>query len=277
MTIWEWAALALAEDIQEGDHTAIATIPKDAVGKAVLKVKTAGVWCGTEVAKVIFSRLDSHLVVLNGFEDGCKIAQGDIAFTVEGSSRSIVTAERTVLNTLQRLCGIATLTRQMVDVLEGTETKLLDTRKTSPLLRQLEKQAVLAGGGQNHRFGLFDMVLIKDNHADYCGGIDKAVAAAKAYISTLVSPLSIVAEARTMDEVEAILHEGGVLRILLDNFMPTDLAAAVKLIGGRVQTEASGGITLENLRAYAESGVDFISSGAITHSAKPLDLSLKAI
>ena len=277
MTLWEWAALALAEDIQEGDHTSLATIPGDAQGKAVLKVKSPGIWCGTDVAKAIFHCVDPHLTLHGELPDGAAILPGDIAFEVHGASRSIVVAERTVLNTLQRMCGIATLTHRMTLLLEGTKARLLDTRKTTPLMRALEKRAVRAGGGVNHRFGLFDMILIKDNHSDFSGGVAHALHAAKAYITKKKLDLQIVVECRNQAEIEAVLAEAGANRLLLDNFSPKAMREAVQAINGRILTEASGGINLANLREYAETGVDFISSGAITHSAMPLDLSLKAV
>lgn len=266
---------ALAEDIGDGDHTSLATIPKGAQGKAKLLIKDEGIFAGIQIAKSIFNTVDATLEIDVFMKDGDKVSYGDIALFVKGNIYSILTAERLVLNTLQRLSGIATTTNKITEKLKLTKTKVLDTRKTTPNIRFLEKWAVKVGGGVNHRFGLYDMILIKDNHVDYAGGISNALKAAKHYtIHTKMLPIEI--EVRNLNELKEVLLEGGVDRILLDNFNYEDLKLAVKLIDGRFTTEASGGITEQNALEFAKCGVDYISMGALTHSVKSLDMSLKA-
>lgn len=276
MTIEEIIDKALAEDIGIGDHTSLSTIPKGATGKAQLLVKEDGILSGMEVAEQIFRKTDKQIVFLPLLKDGDKIHRGDVAFTIEGPSASILMAERLVLNFMQRMSGIATSTALYVNELSGLKAKVLDTRKTTPLLRELEKMAVRHGGGHNHRFGLYDMIMIKDNHVDFAGGISKAIDAANIYLKNNLLNLQIEIEVRSFDELQQVLDKGGVDRIMLDNFKPEDLKKAVEIINGRYETEASGGITLNTIRAYAETGVDFISVGALTHHIKSLDLSLKA-
>lgn len=268
---------ALREDLGDGDHTSLSTIPAEAHGGARLLVKGTGVLAGVELAEAICRRLDPGLRMRVLIQDGAQVAPGDVAFTLMGSSRSILTVERTVLNFMQRMSGIATLTRRFVNALEGTGCQVLDTRKTTPTLRAIEKWAVRIGGGRNHRHGLYDMIMIKDNHADLAGGIPGAVRAAREYLAARGLDLPIEVEARDLLEVEQVLATGGVQRIMLDNFGADDLRRAVERIGGRMETEASGGITLDNARQYALCGVDFISVGALTHSAGSMDLSLKAL
>lgn len=276
MTIEEIIDKALAEDIGIGDHTSLSTIPKGATGKAHLLVKEDGILSGMEVAEQIFRKTDKHLAFFPLLNDGDKIHAGDIAFTVEGPSAAILMAERLVLNFMQRMSGIATSTALYVNELSGLKAKVLDTRKTTPLLRELEKTAVRHGGGHNHRFGLYDMIMIKDNHVDFAGGISNAIDAANIYLKNNLLNLQIEIEVRSFDELQQVLDKGGVNRIMLDNFKPEDLKRAVEIINGRFETEASGGITLETIRAYAQTNVDFISVGALTHHIKSLDLSLKA-
>jgi len=268
---------ALSEDVGDGDHTSLSTIPADATGKAKLLVKDEGILAGVELAAEIFHVVDPNLKLNVFLQDGAPVKYNDIAFEVEGNSRSILTAERLVLNCMQRMSGIATKTRQIVDLLKGTNTKVLDTRKTTPGLRYLEKWAVRIGGGVNHRFGLYDMILIKDNHVDYAGGIRQAIESANQYLTDNGKKLAIEIEVRNLDELEQVLQTGRVNRILLDNFNFDDLRQAVGIIQGRYITEASGGITIDNIREYADCGVDYISVGALNHSVKSLDLSLKAI
>lgn len=268
---------ALSEDVGDGDHTSLSTIPADATGKAKLLVKDEGILAGVELAAEIFHVVDPNLKLNVFLQDGAPVKYNDVAFEVEGNSRSILTAERLVLNCMQRMSGIATKTRQIVDLLKGTNTKVLDTRKTTPGLRYLEKWAVRIGGGVNHRFGLYDMILIKDNHVDYAGGIRQAIESANQYLTDNGKKLAIEIEVRNLDELEQVLQTGRVNRILLDNFNFDDLRQAVGIIQGRYITEASGGITIDNIREYADCGVDYISVGALTHSVKSLDLSLKAI
>lgn len=277
MTLDEFIAQALAEDIGDGDHTSKACIPDTATGTAKLLVKEPGVLAGMEVAQKVFTAVDSRLQLETFLADGDVVSPGDIAFHVTGPSRSILTAERLVLNLMQRMSGIATQAHQIMQRLEGLPSKVLDTRKTTPNLRMLEKWAVRIGGGTNHRIGLYDMIMIKDNHIDYAGGIRQAVDAVKAYLTANNKSLKIEVEARDLDEVQQILDCGGVDRIMLDNFDYPTTRAAVELIAGRAETESSGGITLETIRGYAECGVDYISVGALTHSVKSLDLSLKAL
>jgi nicotinate-nucleotide pyrophosphorylase (carboxylating) len=268
---------ALKEDVGDGDHTSLSTIPADTVGKAKLLVKDEGILAGVELAVEIFKIVDAGLKVNLFLNDGAVVKPKDVAFEVEGSSQSILIAERLVLNCMQRMSGIATKTRQIVDLLKNTGTKVLDTRKTTPGLRYLEKWAVRIGGGVNHRFGLYDMILIKDNHVDYAGGIRQAIERANQYLIDNDKKLAIEIEVRNLDELNQVLQTGHVNRILLDNFNYADLRQAVNIIQGRFITEASGGITIDNIREYAECGVDYISVGALTHSVKSLDLSLKAI
>ncbi len=269
--------LALAEDVGDGDHTSLATIPATAAGKAKLLVKEPGVLAGVELALQIFKIVDADLRVDVLLHDGTPIKPNDIAFYVEGSARSILKAERLVLNCMQRMSGIATKTNQIVQLIAGSGVKLLDTRKTTPGMRYLEKWAVRIGGGVNHRFGLYDMILIKDNHVDYAGGIKQAIKEARQYLLDQHKNLQIEIEVRNMQELQQVIEEGGADRIMLDNFSTVLLKEAVELINKRYITEASGGITLENIAEYATTGVDYISSGALTHSVKSLDLSLKAV
>lgn len=268
---------ALQEDLGDGDHTSLSTIPADATGKAKLLVKEAGVIAGVELALEIFKEVDKNLEVEVLVKDGQNVVFGDIVFYVTGSVRSILIAERLVLNTMQRMSGIATTTNQIVKTLEGTGTRVLDTRKTTPNLRYLEKWAVRIGGGTNHRYGLYDMILIKDNHVDYAGGIEQAISAAKDYLKNNQKSLQIEIEVRNLKELKQVLKVGGVDRILIDNFSFADLKEAVGIVGNQFPTEASGGITPENALEYAKCGVDFISMGALTHSVKSLDMSLKAV
>lgn len=268
---------AFAEDIGSGDHTSLSTIPADARGAAHLLVKDHGILAGLELAQAICARSDQALHLRPLLLDGARIAPGDIAFTLQGPTRSILLVERVLLNFMQRLSGIATLTRRFVDAVEGTGCRVLDTRKTTPGLRAMEKWAVRIGGGMNHRMGLYDMMMIKDNHADFAGGIAMAIQRAMAYQREHDLALPIEVETRNLKEVEQVLATGGIQRIMLDNFTTQDLRKAVDLIHGRFETEASGGITLATARSYAECGVDFISVGALTHSVPSLDLSLKAM
>jgi len=266
----------LKEDIGDGDHTSLATIPEDAMGKAQLLVKENGVAAGVDVAVEIFKLYDKNLKVEVLIKDGTPIKKGDKILIVEGSSRSILTIERTVLNIMQRMSGIATKTRTLADTIKPTKAKLLDTRKTTPNMRFLEKQAVLIGGGFNHRFGLYDMMMIKDNHIDFAGGIPQAIDKAKAYLKKNKLNLKIEIEVRDLNELDQVLLHGGVDRIMLDNFTPANIEKAVNKIKGQYETEASGGINESNILEYALTGVDYISVGALTHSVKSLDLSLKA-
>lgn len=267
--------IAFKEDIGDGDHTTLSCIPHDLEGRARLLVKQDGILCGVELAKKIFAKFDPTLKVTQFLHDGDKIKKGDIAFTVEGKTISILQTERLVLNFMQRLSGIATATNEYVQLLKGTNTKILDTRKTTPGLRLLEKYAVKVGGGENHRIGLYDMILIKDNHIDYAGGVTQAITKTKEYLKAKGKDLKIEVEARTLAEIEEIL-KFDVERILIDNFTPEETKIAVALINGKCKTESSGGITKESIRAYAEAGVDYISVGALTHHISSLDLSLKA-
>ncbi len=267
---------AVAEDIGDGDHTSLSTIEAGAQGEAKLIVKDDGILAGIEVAQAIMAYIDETLSCEVFIQDGSEVKVGDIAFYVRGHIQSILLAERLVLNVMQRMSGIATTARKYVDLLKGTGTQVLDTRKTTPLLRVLEKEAVRIGGGTNHRFGLYDMILIKDNHVDYSGGIVPALTRANAYRKQLNKPIEIEIEVRNFAELDEVLNFGEVDRIMLDNFSPEDVAKAVQIIDHRFKTEASGGITFETIRSYAEAGVDYISVGALTHSVKSLDLSLKA-
>jgi len=267
---------ALREDVGDGDHTSLATIPPDAQGKARLIIKENGILAGVDVAWQVFKQVDASLVVNTFLKDGQPVKIGDVVLTVEGNIHAILMAERLVLNLMQRMSGIASTTRKMVDLLQGTGTQVLDTRKTTPGLRMLEKEAVRIGGGVNHRFGLYDMILIKDNHVDYAGGIAQALTAANQYRDTLHKPIQIEIEVRNIDELREVIAFGTVDRILLDNFDFVTLREAVDLIDGRFITEASGGITAENAKQFAQCGVNYISMGALTHSVKSLDMSLKA-
>ena len=269
-------AAALQEDVGEGDHTSLSTIPNEKLGEAQLIIKERGVLAGLEEAIAVFSQVDESLEVQTFMQDGQQVDVGDVVLLVKGSIHSILVAERLVLNLMQRMSGIATATQRVVVALAGMGTRVLDTRKTTPLLRFLEKKAVAIGGGVNHRFGLYDMILIKDNHVDYAGGIKEAIEKANQYRKTLDKPIEIEIEVRSMDELRQVLEAGQVERIMLDNFTPDLVGEAVMLINGRYVTEASGGITADNVRKYAEAGVDYISMGALTHSVKSLDMSLKA-
>jgi nicotinate-nucleotide pyrophosphorylase (carboxylating) len=276
MTIDEIIRAAIAEDVGSGDHTSLATIPAQSDGKAGLLLREDGVICGVAIAEKVFNAIDPELKFDALITDGATVSKGEVAFTVAGKSVSILTGERLALNFLQRLSGIATATRLMVNQLIGTKTQLLDTRKTTPVLRELEKMAVRAGGGHNHRMGLYDMIMIKDNHVDFAGGIKPAIEAVHRYLAAKSLALKIEIEVRNSGELEEVMETGGVDRIMLDNFSPDELKAAVEKIACRYETEASGNITATNIRAYAASGVDFISSGALTHQVKSLDMSLKA-
>ena len=273
----KWIDLVLDEDLGDGDHTTFSTVPYDAEGKAKLLIKEKGILAGVDIARMIFKKVDPNLKMEVFIVDGTEVDYGEIAFYVEGRSQSILIAERLVLNIMQRMSGVATKTRKMVDLVAGTDTGILDTRKTTPGMRYLEKLAVAIGGGVNHRFGLYDMILIKDNHIDFCGSATQALKQAKDYLKENNLNLKIEVEARDIDEVKQILNEGGADRILLDNFTYKDMREAVALIGDQCQTEASGGITEETVAEYAKCGVDFISSGALTHSVKSMDMSLKAV
>ena len=267
--------LAFAEDVGDGDHTTLSTIPADAMGKQRLIVKETGIIAGVEMARKAFDKFDPELKMTVFINDGTEVKPGDIAFEVEGRVRSLLQTERVMLNIMQRMSGIATVTAKYQKLLEGLKTKVLDTRKTTPGLRMLEKEAVRIGGGCNHRIGLFDMMLIKDNHVDFAGGIKEAVESAKKYCKETGRDLKIELEVRNEDEIKQAL-EVGVDRIMLDNFTPERTREAVKMINGAVEIESSGGITIDTLRAYGECGVDFISVGALTHSVKGLDMSFKA-
>lgn len=267
--------LAFAEDVGDGDHTTLSTIPETAIGKQKLLVKEPGILAGVEIARRVFAKFDPELKMTVYINDGAEVKPGDVAFVVEGKVRSLLQTERTMLNIMQRMSGIATMTNKYQSRLKNLKTKVLDTRKTTPGMRLLEKEAVKIGGGMNHRIGLFDMILIKDNHIDFAGGIPQAVAAAKKYCKDTGRNLKIEVEVRNEDEISQAL-EAGVDRIMLDNFTPERTRKAVELIAGRTEIESSGGITLDTLRDYGECGVDFISVGALTHSVKGLDLSFKA-
>lgn len=270
-------ANALREDVGEGDHSSLACIPPDAEGVAKLLVKDTGTIAGVEFARKVFQAVDPDMVMKELINDGSSVKYGDIVFYVEGRSQSILKAERLVLNAMQRMSAIATKTGKYVRLLEGTGAGILDTRKTTPGIRALEKWAVKIGGGENHRFALYDMVMLKDNHIDFAGGITAAIEKTRKYLSDINKDLKIIVEARDLDEVREILRSEGVYRILLDNFSYEDTRKAVELIGDRCQTESSGGINEETLRRYAECGVNYISSGALTHSVYNMDLSLKAV
>jgi nicotinate-nucleotide pyrophosphorylase (carboxylating) len=266
----------LREDVGDGDHSSLACIPENSAGKARLLVKEKGVLAGCRVAGEVFSIVDKDLVFEPFLNDGSEINPGDVVFHVYGRNQSILKSERLVLNIMQRMSGIATSTRQYVDRVTGLKTKILDTRKTTPGMRFLEKEAVRTGGGFNHRMGLFDMIMLKDNHIDYAGGIENAIKRTQDYLSRTKKNLKVEIEARNLDDLRKILDIGGPDRIMLDNFSINETREAVKIIAGRCEIESSGGITLETIRAYAECGVDFISAGALTHHIKSLDMSLKA-
>ena len=265
------------EDIGEGDHTTLSTIQENIKGKANLIVKQDGIIAGVSVAERVFKLFDPSLTLKIFMHDGAKVKKGDIIYEVYGSTRSILQTERLVLNIMQRMSGIATETNEYVKLIDGLHTKILDTRKTTPGFRPLEKEAIRLGGGSNHRFGLYDMILIKDNHIDYAGCIENAIRMARKYLEENSKPLEIEVEARTLEDVRKILQTGGVDRILLDNFTPEQTREAVKLINGEIETESSGNITKQNIRLYAECGVDYISAGSLTHQISSLDLSLKAV
>lgn len=268
---------AIREDVGDGDHSSLACIPLTSKGKAKLLVKDEGIIAGVTFAKQVFDYIDKDLIVKTLIEDGSKVSYGDIVFYVEGSSQSILKAERLMLNAMQRMSAIATKTKTFVDLLKGTGTKLLDTRKTTPGIRALEKWAVKIGGGENHRFALYDMIMLKDNHIDFAGGITKAIDLTKQYLKETNRNLKIIVEARNFNEIEEILQCDGVYRILIDNFNYEDTRKAVQLIGNKCLTESSGGINEKTIRKYAECGVDYISCGVLTHSVYNMDLSLKAV
>ena len=268
---------AIAEDVGNGDHSSLACIPENAEGTARLIIKQKGILAGVKVAEKVFSTIDPDVKFFPLINDGAMVEYGNIAFRVSGRIQTILKMERLVLNIMQRMSGIATSTREYVDMLSGLKTKILDTRKTAPGLRFLEKEAVRIGGGVNHRMGLYDMIMLKDNHIDYAGGIEKAISLTNDYLRRNNLKLKIEIEARSIDDVKTIIETGGMDIIMLDNFNITDLKSAVNLINGKYETEASGGITLETIRSYAECGVDFISVGALTHHVKSMDMSLKAV
>ena len=268
--------LAFAEDIGDGDHTTLCCIPEDAMGKSKLLIKEDGILAGVEVAKKVFARFDPTMEVEVFMGDGSRVKKGDVAMIVTGKIRSLLQTERLMLNIMQRMSGIATMTDRYVERLKGTKTHVLDTRKTTPGMRMLEKQAVKIGGGVNHRIGLFDMILLKDNHVDFSGGIKNAITRCHKYLEEKGLDLKIEIEVRSFDEIRQVMECGGVDRIMLDNFSVEDTRKAVEMIGGKYETESSGGITFDTIRDYAECGVDFVSVGALTHSVKGLDMSFKA-
>lgn len=268
--------LSFAEDIGDGDHTTLCCIPEDAMGKSHLLIKEDGILAGVEVAKRVFARFDDTMKVEVLIQDGAHVKKGNIAMVVTGKVRSLLQTERLMLNIMQRMSGIATMTNKYVEKLKGTKTHVLDTRKTTPGMRMLEKQAVKIGGGMNHRIGLFDMILLKDNHVDFAGGITNAIDRCHKYLEEKGLKLKIEIEVRNFDELQQVIDHGGVDRIMLDNFSVADTRKAVEIIAGRFETESSGGITFDTIRQYAECGVDFISVGALTHSVKGLDMSFKA-
>lgn len=277
MNVREFIEQAITEDIGSGDHTSLACIPPDAESSAILKVKDTGILAGLEEALLVFSMTDNALQIETYLQDGASVKSGDIAFKVSGSAQSILKAERLVLNIMQRMSGIASLTNKFVKAAEGYNAKILDTRKTTPNFRYFEKKAVKIGGGENHRFALYDMIMIKDNHISFAGGIKAAIERTNTYLSVNNLPLKIEIEAANLQQVKEILSIGNVHRIMLDNFSLADMHEAVKLIDKKFETEISGGVTLETVRNFAATGVDYISVGALTHSAKSLDLSLKAV
>lgn len=268
--------LAFAEDIGDGDHTTLCCIPDTAMGKSRLLIKEPGILAGVEIARKIFHRFDPDLKMTVYIEDGTAVKPGDVAFVVEGRVHSLLQTERLMLNVMQRMSGIATMTHRYVKKLEGLHTRILDTRKTTPGMRMLEKEAVKIGGGVNHRIGLFDMILLKDNHVDFAGGIENAISRCHDYLKAKGKDLKIEIEVRNLDELKEVMRVGGVDRIMLDNFSPELTREAVKIVGGKYEIESSGGITFDTIRDYAESGVDFVSVGALTHSVKGLDMSFKA-
>ena len=268
--------LAFAEDIGDGDHTTLCCIPDTAMGKSRLLIKEPGILAGVEIARKIFHRFDPDLRMTVYIEDGTAVKPGDVAFVVEGRVQSLLQTERLMLNVMQRMSGIATMTHRYVKKLEGLHTRILDTRKTTPGMRMLEKEAVKIGGGVNHRIGLFDMILLKDNHVDFAGGIENAISRCHDYLKAKGKDLKIEIEVRNLDELKEVMRVGGVDRIMLDNFSPELTKEAVKIVGGKYEIESSGGITFDTIRDYAESGVDFVSVGALTHSVKGLDMSFKA-
>ena len=268
--------LAFAEDIGDGDHTTLCCIPKEAMGKSKLLIKEEGILAGVEIAKEVFRRFDPEMQVEVLMQDGAYVKPGDVAMVVTGRVQSLLQTERLMLNIMQRMSGIATMTHKYVERLEGTKTRVLDTRKTTPGMRMLEKAAVKIGGGVNHRIGLFDMILLKDNHVDFAGGIANAINRCHAYLKEKGKDLKIEIEVRNLDELQQVLDIGGVDRVMFDNFSLADTRKGVEMVGGRYETESSGGITFDTLRDYAECGVDFISVGALTHSVKGLDMSFKA-
>ena len=270
-------SLWFAEDIGDGDHTTLSCIPASAIGKSQLIVKENGILAGVEVAREIFRAFDPELKMTVFITDGAEVKVGDVAFVVEGKVQSLLQTERLMLNIMQRMSGVATRTHEYVKALEGTKTRVLDTRKTTPGLRLLEKEAVKIGGGVNHRIGLYDMILLKDNHVDFAGGIDKAILRAQNYLKEKGKNLKIEIEVRNFEELAQVMAVGGVDRIMLDNFTPENTRKAVDIIAGKYETESSGGITFDTLREYAECGVDYISVGALTHSVKSLDMSFKAV
>jgi nicotinate-nucleotide pyrophosphorylase (carboxylating) len=277
MQLEDWIRLSLEEDLGEGDHTSRACIGSDADGEAKLLVKEAGILAGCAIAERILRALQPDCTVIFDKIDGQQVLPGDIAFAAEGNIRHLMAAERLVLNVMQRMSGIATTTKKMTEAVQGTGTQIMDTRKTTPLMRSLEKEAVKLGGGENHRMGLYDMILVKDNHIDFSGGITMAITRVRDYLKSHNLNLKLEIEARSLKDVEEIMTCAPVDRILLDNFSPDQISKALAIIDGKVETEASGGITLENVLEYAETGVQFISSGALTHSVKSLDLSFKAV
>lgn len=268
--------LAFAEDIGDGDHTTLCCIPDTAMGKSRLLIKEPGILAGVEIARKIFHRFDPDLKMTVYIEDGTAVKPGDVAFVVEGRVQSLLQTERLMLNVMQRMSGIATMTHRYVKKLEGLHTRILDTRKTTPGMRMLEKEAVKIGGGVNHRIGLFDMILLKDNHVDFAGGIENAISRCHDYLKAKGKDLKIEIEVRNLDELKEVMRVGGVDRIMLDNFSPELTREAVKIVGGKYEIESSGGITFDTIRDYAESGVDFVSVGALTHSVKGLNMSFKA-
>ena len=268
--------LAFAEDIGDGDHTTLCCIPDTAMGKSRLLIKEPGILAGVEIARKIFHRFDPDLKMTVYIEDGNAVKPGDVAFVVEGRVQSLLQTERLMLNVMQRMSGIATMTHRYVKKLEGLHTRILDTRKTTPGMRMLENEAVKIGGGVNHRIGLFDMILLKDNHVDFAGGIENAISRCHDYLKAKGKDLKIEIEVRNLDELKEVMRVGGVDRIMLDNFSPELTKEAVKIVGGKYEIESSGGITFDTIRDYAESGVDFVSVGALTHSVKGLDMSFKA-
>ena len=277
MTIDEIIEKALAEDIGDGDHSSLSTIPINAKGKAQLLIKENGILAGMKIAEKVFKKVDKNIVFKALLNDGEKVKYGDIAFIVEGSSISLLSAERLALNFMQRMSGIATATGKIVEKLHGLKTKVIDTRKTTPNLRILEKESVVIGGGENHRMGLYDMIMIKDNHIDFAGGIANAIKSTRKYLKEKNKDLKIEIEVRNFDELNKVLEIGNIDRIMLDNFSVEDMKKAVEIINGKYETEASGGITIDTIRDYAETGVDYISVGALTHQIKSLDMSLKAL